>query len=155
MSSAIKHDGNKVRMELLAPEFLYGIASVLTFGAKKYAAGNWARGMEWSRPFGAMLRHLFAWVGGEREDKETGLSHLYHAGCCLMFLCAYEARGIGKNDLQEIGIQLPKPTDLDYKEVQYLRNGEPIPEGYALAEDLSRPSHHHEYSVMIEKVVGK
>lgn len=39
----------------------------------------------------------------------------------------------------------------DYEEICYLRSGEPVPEGYEIAEDLSRYSHHHEYSVMIKK----
>ena len=81
MNEAQKHDSEKkARPELLAPMFLLGIARVLASGAIKYAAGNWAKGMAWSRVFGALLRHLFAWWAGETYDRETGESHLYHAG---------------------------------------------------------------------------
>jgi hypothetical protein len=102
-----KHDQGKVRLELLPPEFLIGIGKVLTFGAGKYAPGNWAigDGFEWSRLYGAMLRHLTAWASGEETDPESGLSHLYHAGCMLAFLCAHMERGHGKDDRQEIGIR--------------------------------------------------
>jgi hypothetical protein len=103
-SEAVKHDNGKNRLELLAPEFVEGVGSVLTFGADKYTPGNWAKGMKWSRPFGAALRHLWAWARGEKSDQETGLSHLYHAGCCIMFLAAYEARNVGTDDRKEIGL---------------------------------------------------
>lgn len=98
MSGGIKHDGGKVPMELLAPEYLTAIAKVLQFGADKYAPRNWELGMEWGRVFGALNRHMWAWWSGEETDPETGFSHLWHASCCLMFLTAYEARGIGEDD---------------------------------------------------------
>ena len=92
------------RPGLIAPEFIRGIATVLAFGAIKYAAGNWALGMDWSRPIDALDRHWTAWKGGEKYDPETGYSHLWHCGCCLMFLVAYEARGIGRDDRSEVGL---------------------------------------------------
>lgn len=98
MSEGRKDDQDKVRMELLPPELLTVTAKVLTFGAKKYADRNWELGMNWSRVFGALQRHLWAWWGGEAKDAETGYSHLWHAACCLAFLIAYEARGTGTDD---------------------------------------------------------
>jgi hypothetical protein len=77
---------------------IHGISTVLGYGAKKYADRNWEKGMSWGRVFGALMRHLWAWWGGEAKDQETGYSHLWHAGCCLMFLIAYEERGIGSDD---------------------------------------------------------
>lgn len=59
---------------------------------------NWEHGMKWSRPFGALMRHMWAWWRGEDKDPETGRSHLWHAGCCIAFLIAYEARGDGEDD---------------------------------------------------------
>jgi len=96
-----KHDEGKVPLDLLAPEFLYGTAQVLAFGAQKYEAYNWAKGMKWSRVFAALMRHMWKWWSGEKLDPETGMSHLWHAGCCLMFLMAYEARGTGTDDRPE------------------------------------------------------
>lgn len=81
----IKHDGEKVRLELLSSTWLFGVGRVLTFGAKKYAAHNWRKGLELSRLLGAALRHILLFLGGEDLDPETGLSHLYHASCCVMF----------------------------------------------------------------------
>lgn len=93
-----KDDSGKVRMELIPPELLFAVGDILTFGAKKYAPRNWETGMLWSRPFGALMRHLWAWWGGEKLDPETGRSHLWHAGCCIAFLIAYEERGVGTDD---------------------------------------------------------
>lgn len=88
--TGIKNDKDKPRMELLSPIAVREIAKVMTFGAKKYAAHNWRGGIVWSRVLGAALRHMFSFLGGEDKDPETGLSHLAHAGCCIMFLLEYE-----------------------------------------------------------------
>lgn len=99
-----KFDGDKVMHELLATEYLEGTAKVLTFGAKKYAAGNWADGsFKASRLVGALKRHLEAYVSGEKLDPESGLPHLYHASCCLMFLSTQDERGLLIDDLAEVG----------------------------------------------------
>ena len=93
-------DEDKIRFDLLPPEFLQGTAEVMTYGAKKYAPRQWEKGMNWSRPYGALLRHVFAWWNPFESDldPETGKSHLWHAACCLAFLITYEARGIGRDD---------------------------------------------------------
>ncbi len=81
-----KHDGGKPPMSLLDRQWLEGTAKVLAFGAQKYAAHNWRAGIAYSRLSDAALRHLMAFIDGEDIDLESGLSHLYHASCCLMFL---------------------------------------------------------------------
>jgi len=103
-----KDDSEKIRMDLLPPEFLFAVADVLTFGANKYGAYNWSKGLLWSRVFGALMRHMWSWWGGAAPttksflfgdlDGETGKSHLWHAGCCIAFLIAYEERGTGTDD---------------------------------------------------------
>lgn len=93
-----KDDGGKPRYDLIAPEFLDEVAQVLALGAAKYAPRNWEHGMSWGRCFGAMMRHMWAWWRGEEKDPETGLSHLAHAGCNVMFLCAYSKRSVGTDD---------------------------------------------------------
>lgn len=98
LKEGTKFDEGKVRLDLLAPEFLYGTSKVLGVGAEKYDEYNWAKGMKWSRVFGAMMRHMWSWWAGEKLDHETGYSHLWHAACCLMFLIAYEQRNVGEDD---------------------------------------------------------
>lgn len=108
MNEGRKDDADKVRMDLIPPELPFAVAKVLTFGAAKYDDRNWERGMRWGRVFGACMRHLWAWWGGQGPtarsflfgelDEETGFSHLWHAACCITFLITYEERGIGHDD---------------------------------------------------------
>ena len=100
----VKSDDSKSRYDLLPPELLEETAQVLTFGAQKYSAHNWAQGASWSRYFSAMMRHMWAWWRGEDNDPETGYSHLAHAACCLGFLMAYQRRSIGKDDRLKGGV---------------------------------------------------
>lgn len=93
-----KYDAGKARLDLIPPELLTGVAAILGFGADKYAPRNWEHGMDFGRVYAAALRHLLAWWGGEDNDRETGMPHLWHAGCCISFLIAYEARGMTKFD---------------------------------------------------------
>ena len=88
----------KPRLDLVPWPAVEQIAEVLTYGAAKYDDNNWARGARWGRYFAAMCRHLFAWWGGENLDPETGLSHLAHAGCSLLFLMSYQRNGWGTDD---------------------------------------------------------
>lgn len=82
----VKHDGEKVRLDLIDPLAIEGLAAVLTFGAKKYAPHNWRGGLSYSRLIAALLRHLFAILRGEYIDSESNLPHVDHVGCCWMFL---------------------------------------------------------------------
>lgn len=86
LDKAQKFDQEKVRLELVDALAVEGLASVLTFGAKKYAANNWRNGLEYTRIIGALKRHLSAIEKGEDIDPESGLPHVDHLGCCWMFL---------------------------------------------------------------------
>ena len=95
---ATKADSEKVRLELLPVRPLLDVGKVLTFGAKKYSERNWEKGLAWSRPYAAALRHLFAWWSGETYDKETGLTHLAHALCEIMFLLEFSYTHVEMDD---------------------------------------------------------
>lgn len=83
---ADKNDAEKLPVELVTVHFITNVAAVLAHGRKKYEAWNWTKGLPWMRTYGAVLRHLFLWATGEDKDPESGLSHLAHAACNLMFL---------------------------------------------------------------------
>lgn len=106
-TKGLKFDQGKPTFELLPDDALAAIQKVLDFGATKYAARNWELGMEWLRPWNACFRHLWAWVRREPCDPETGMSHLWHAGCCILFLIAYEMRQVGVDN---------RPTSLQDKQ---------------------------------------
>jgi hypothetical protein len=74
-------------MDLLPFEALEEIARVLTYGAKKYAPNNWQKVPDAKERYeAALLRHFSAHKRGEKNDPESGLSHLAHVGCNALFL---------------------------------------------------------------------
>ena len=82
-----KLDGGKPDWSLLDLNNLTDTVSVLTFGAKKYARDNWKYVDDaQNRYHAALIRHLAAYQSGEYTDPESGLPHLAHAMCCLIFL---------------------------------------------------------------------
>lgn len=87
MSEGRKADAGKRRFDLIPFEALDVLADVLTFGAGKYAPNNWQLVPDGrARYYAALMRHLQAWRGGEAVDPESGLPHLGHALCCMVFL---------------------------------------------------------------------
>jgi hypothetical protein len=62
-------------------------AAVFDYGAKKYAAWNWLKGMPWSVPYGCIGRHARAIIlAGQPNDPESGLPHAGHVSCNLIML---------------------------------------------------------------------
>lgn len=88
-TGALRFDTGKARMDLISPIAIKGLAQVLEVGSRKYAPNNWRKGMDWSRAYGSLLRHMFAFIGGEDCDSETGLPHVDHIACNAMFLQEY------------------------------------------------------------------
>lgn len=88
METFVKRDATKVLASEVDPKFILGVANVLTFGATKYARGNWKLATEEDRDRlkDSLMRHIYAYLSGEVLDPETNQSHLYHATCNLMFL---------------------------------------------------------------------
>jgi hypothetical protein len=100
-SEGRKFDGGKLEYGLLPPHALEETVKVLTFGAQKYERGNWIKVPDSKRRyFDALQRHMWAWKKGEQIDPESGLHHLAHAMCCLMFL--YEHDTIYSVDNDEV-----------------------------------------------------
>lgn len=127
VGDSMKKDFNKDPWHLLPWDAVGALVKVIAFGAKKYEPRGWESngGMEYSRLFSATQRHLTAWFNGEKQDSDTGYSHLWHAGTCILFLIAYEIRGIGKDDrphakaptnLPNLGGTTPRPWPKHYGE---------------------------------------
>ena len=90
-TSGQKDDQDKNRLDLIEPEFIEGVGKVLTFGANKYEPNNWQKVEDAEdRYYAAALRHLMSWRKGEKTDPESGISHLYHVACNIMFLQHFE-----------------------------------------------------------------
>jgi hypothetical protein len=96
--AALNYDGGKLRYDLIPADALDELAKVYTAGAEKYADRNWEAGMSWSRAFGSLMRHAWAWMRGEDIDSESGLPHMAHAAFRCLQLLAYAKRGVGGDD---------------------------------------------------------
>ena len=82
-----KTDTNKPRWSLLPAGVISQVIKVLEFGALKYQVDNWKHVPDArTRYYDAVMRHLEAWWLGEKNDMESGLPHLVHAACCVLFL---------------------------------------------------------------------
>jgi len=92
-NEGLKFDDEKIMLELIPPELLYAVGTVLTYGARKYASENWRKGIKYKRIYGGIMRHITAWFNGENDDPESELSHLWHAAAGLMFLITYGMHG--------------------------------------------------------------
>lgn len=93
-----KYDEGKPLLGLISSIATVEKGRVLTAGGVKYGWNNWREGLSWMRVISAVLRHIFAWIGGEDKDPETGISHLAHAACGIDFLLEYEVTHREKDD---------------------------------------------------------
>lgn len=103
LSDGRKDDKGKLRYSLVPWRTLEEVVRVLEHGAAKYGADNWRKVPDARRRYAdAAMRHfvpyLRALIAGEdtadiNKDAETGLHHLAHAVCCLLFLLDLELEG--------------------------------------------------------------
>lgn len=100
---AVKFDGGKTQWGLFPWDAAEEVVKVLQFGAGKYSPWNWAEGegFKFSRLFNSSMRHFVAWFWRKEDnDPETGLSHLAHLSCNVLFLLHYvlNKNNFNKND---------------------------------------------------------
>ena len=89
--AGMKFDSGKLDYTLVPWDGMDEVVKVLEFGAKKYARDNWKKVEHANtRYLAAAFRHLIHHNNGEAADPETGISHLAHATCCMLFLLALE-----------------------------------------------------------------
>lgn len=93
-----KNDQGKLRMDLVPVTAMRAMARGFGYGADKYEAWNWTKGLSTGRLYGALLRHLTAWWDGEEMDQESGLSHLDHVLCCAAMLEGTVTGRLGEDD---------------------------------------------------------
>lgn len=81
---------------------LVAAAHVFEYGAKKYAAWNWAKGMPWSVPVACAGRHALAVINGELNDVESGRPHEGHMACNIIMLAHFARYFPEGNDICQI-----------------------------------------------------
>ena len=91
----VKYDTQKPRFSLLPLKPLMAVVEVLELGARKYAPDNWKKVENaQDRYFDALMRHMIAWKMGEKYDPETGLNHLAHAACSVLFMLWFDQQEV-------------------------------------------------------------
>ena len=87
-AGAARFDTGKLRLDLISPIAMQGLANILTFGARKYASHNWRKGMSWSRCIASLKRHL--------TDFEAGIDRDYDESCegCKAGNCTNHTGGL-------------------------------------------------------------
>lgn len=80
-----KYDSDKLDWTLLPWKEVEQVVEILEFGAKKYSRDNWKH-VEPERYKKAAFRHLISYASGQKEDSESGKSHLAHLICNALFL---------------------------------------------------------------------
>ncbi len=94
-----KNDNGKPRMDLIPTEFLIEVAKALTYGGNLYGQHNFKNGINYSRLLSAAKRHIELELAGVESDKESGFSHLAHAGASLAMYAFMKTHRPEFNDL--------------------------------------------------------
>ena len=86
VTDGLKHDGGKLRLDLVPAELIEAVGAVLTHGAEKYGENSWQK-VEPKRYRAALMRHLCKWLKNPfGKDEDSGLPHLWHMACNVAFL---------------------------------------------------------------------
>lgn len=127
MTTMLRFNAGKPRMTLLPASFYEAlldvvavdyinqqmvreIVEVLEYGSAKYHEFNWADGGSWRMVADCALRHLLA---EDEFDAESGLSHMAHFGCNLMFLLEFSAKPqFGDDDRYHFPVRDLEESDL-------------------------------------------
>ena len=95
MSSEVKQDKGKRRLDLLPWDAIDLVGDVLTYGINKYPnpEENWrinSSKEDIARYKAALLRHYSAMAQGDMLDEESGLPHMAHIATNSLFILALE-----------------------------------------------------------------
>lgn len=85
-AQAKRYNSGKLQWTQIDFNSLEELVKVLEYGAKKYGKDNWKKGLPITEIAESLLRHLFAFLDGEDNDKESGESHIGHIMANAMFM---------------------------------------------------------------------
>lgn len=88
---AERHNVGKLRWSLVDWKGVEEMLKVLEFGAIKYSADNWKKGLNREEILESTQRHLIQLFQKEEQDQESQLHHAGHIMCNMMFYL-YHAR---------------------------------------------------------------
>lgn len=84
--SGLRYNTGKLQWSLIDYKSLEPLVKVLEFGAEKYSADNWKKGLYTREIIESLLRHTYALLEGEDNDQESTLPHIGHILANAMFL---------------------------------------------------------------------
>jgi Domain of unknown function (DUF5664) len=90
--TAVREQAGKLPYHLIPPEFNVFMALVLQYGANKYAARNFEKGLPMEDLLRGAEAHLTKLKMGELLDGESGLPHAVHAAWNLLTFAMQGAR---------------------------------------------------------------
>lgn len=96
--NGLRSNAGKPRHELISPWAMGGLAAVLTFGATRYSKNNWRKGLSWAETLGSLKRHIAEFEKGIDTDPDSGLPHIDHALCNVVFLSEFQKLNRGTDD---------------------------------------------------------
>ena len=118
----IKYDGEKPDYSLVPFKSMDEVVKVLTYGAAKYDRFNWEK-VEPRRYQAAAMRHISAYMQGEKIDPESGINHLAHAVCSLLFLTDFDLRESEFRECSKVTVSYNTPfTTEEYNSIQEEKN---------------------------------
>lgn len=82
----LRFNEGKPRWSLVDFKDLEGMVNVLEFGANKYSDHNWRKGLMTTGIVDSLMRHIASYLEGQDIDEESGLRHIDHMMCNVMFL---------------------------------------------------------------------
>ena len=84
--NGVRENNGKLKWSLVSWKALEPMIHVLMFGANKYDSWNWSKGLKYTEICESLQRHLYSFIQGEDNDKESKLTHVGHILCNAMFL---------------------------------------------------------------------
>lgn len=84
--NGIRENKGKLKWSLVSFKALEPMVQVLMFGAFKYDSWNWSKGLKYTEICESLQRHVYSFLQGEDDDKESKLHHVGHILCNAMFL---------------------------------------------------------------------
>ena len=124
VTDGLKHDGGKPRLDLVPPEIIEAVGTVMTHGAEKYGEASYKQ-VDPKRYRAALMRHICKWLKDPHGiDDDSGLPHLWHIACNVAFL-----------------LELDKPERVEHKSETHSENNnktKPKPHRIIVNDEIKR-----------------